>query len=93
MSTAGSWWIAARPHTLWAAVVPVLVGGGLAWGDSVTRTLSAVPPAWHLSEGHAFRADAFLAALAIGDGYFDSGAFLCSIWFEYNVFAFSFYVS
>lgn len=35
MSNARSWWIAARPHTLWAAVVPVLVGGGLAWGAGV----------------------------------------------------------
>jgi 1,4-dihydroxy-2-naphthoate octaprenyltransferase len=63
MSTARAWWIAARPHTLWAAVVPVLVGGGLAWGDAVNRILHSSPPAWHLSEGHAFRADAFLAAL------------------------------
>jgi 1,4-dihydroxy-2-naphthoate octaprenyltransferase len=37
MSNARSWLIAARPHTLWAAVVPVLVGGGLAWGDGVYR--------------------------------------------------------
>jgi 1,4-dihydroxy-2-naphthoate octaprenyltransferase len=63
MSIARSWLIAARPHTLWAAVVPVLVGGGLAWGDGVSRIVPAAPPAWHLSRGHAFRADAFLAAL------------------------------
>jgi 1,4-dihydroxy-2-naphthoate octaprenyltransferase len=37
MSNARSWWIAARPHTLWAAVVPVLVGGGLARGDDAFR--------------------------------------------------------
>ena len=37
MSSARSWLIAARPHTLWAAVVPVLVGGGLAWGDDAYR--------------------------------------------------------
>jgi 1,4-dihydroxy-2-naphthoate octaprenyltransferase len=43
--------MAARPHTLWAAVVPVLVGGGLAWGTSGTQA------------GRAFRWDAFLAAL------------------------------
>ncbi len=35
MSNAHAWWIAARPHTLWAAFVPVLVGGGLAVGDDV----------------------------------------------------------
>jgi 1,4-dihydroxy-2-naphthoate octaprenyltransferase len=43
--------MAARPHTLWAAVVPVLVGGGLAWGTPGTQA------------GRAFREDAFLAAL------------------------------
>jgi 1,4-dihydroxy-2-naphthoate octaprenyltransferase len=32
-----AWRIAARPHTLPAAVVPVLVGGGLAYGVSVFR--------------------------------------------------------
>ena len=37
MSRSQAWWIAARPHTLWAAVVPVLVGGGLAWGDDAFR--------------------------------------------------------
>ncbi len=37
MSSARPWWIAARPHTLWAAVVPVLVGSGLAWGDASYR--------------------------------------------------------
>jgi 1,4-dihydroxy-2-naphthoate octaprenyltransferase len=37
MSTGRAWWIATRPHTLWAAVVPVLVGGGLAWGDDSYR--------------------------------------------------------
>jgi 1,4-dihydroxy-2-naphthoate octaprenyltransferase len=32
-----AWKTAARPHTFPAAVVPVLVGGGLAWGDDVFR--------------------------------------------------------
>ncbi|HEX9762732.1 MAG TPA: 1,4-dihydroxy-2-naphthoate polyprenyltransferase, partial [Acidimicrobiia bacterium] len=32
-----SWKTAARLHTLPAAVVPVLVGGGLAYGDEVFR--------------------------------------------------------
>lgn len=33
MTRANAWWLAARPATLWAAVVPVLVGSGLAWGE------------------------------------------------------------
>jgi len=37
MSRAGTWWIAARPHTLWAAVVPVAAGAGLARGDGDFR--------------------------------------------------------
>jgi 1,4-dihydroxy-2-naphthoate octaprenyltransferase len=32
-----AWKIAARPHTLPAAVVPVLVGSGLAYGEGVYR--------------------------------------------------------
>ncbi len=33
MTRARAWLLGARPATLWAAVVPVLVGGGLAWGE------------------------------------------------------------
>ncbi len=33
MTRTRAWLLAARPATLWAAVVPVLVGGGLAWGE------------------------------------------------------------
>lgn len=36
-SPARAWWIAARPHTLPAAVAPVLVGAGLAAGDGAFR--------------------------------------------------------
>lgn len=32
-----AWLVAARPPTLLAAMAPVLVGGGLAWGDRVFR--------------------------------------------------------
>ncbi|MGH8935643.1 MAG: 1,4-dihydroxy-2-naphthoate polyprenyltransferase [Acidimicrobiia bacterium] len=34
---AGAWLVAARPHTLWAAVGPVVVGAGLAVGDRALR--------------------------------------------------------
>src|SRR5262245_20769404 len=37
VTTAQDWRTAARIHTLPAAVVPVAVGGGLAWGDGVFR--------------------------------------------------------
>lgn len=37
MTRVEAWRIAARPHTLPAAVVPVLVGGGLAAGEGVFR--------------------------------------------------------
>lgn len=36
-STISKWITASRPATLWAAVVPVLVGGALAWNDEVLR--------------------------------------------------------
>ncbi|MEE8490465.1 MAG: hypothetical protein V3S60_02380, partial [Acidimicrobiia bacterium] len=70
MTRTRAWLLAARPATLWAAVVPVLVGGGLAWGESSGAATSG---GWfkigsNVVEG-AFRADAFvvtlLAALAI----------------------------
>jgi 1,4-dihydroxy-2-naphthoate octaprenyltransferase len=34
---ASAWLLAARPHTLWAAVGPVVVGAGLALGDGAFR--------------------------------------------------------
>lgn len=37
MSSLRAWVLAARPPTLWAAVAPVLVGGGLAVGDDAFR--------------------------------------------------------
>jgi 1,4-dihydroxy-2-naphthoate octaprenyltransferase len=37
VTTAQDWRTAARIHTLPAAIVPVAVGGGLAWGDGVFR--------------------------------------------------------
>lgn len=37
MNRLQAWKIAARPHTLPAAIVPVLVGGGLAYGEKVFR--------------------------------------------------------
>lgn len=37
MSRFQAWQTAARPHTLPAAIVPVLVGGGLAYGEDVFR--------------------------------------------------------
>ncbi|MDP8959639.1 MAG: 1,4-dihydroxy-2-naphthoate polyprenyltransferase [Actinomycetota bacterium] len=37
MSGGRAWLLAARPHTLWAAAGPVLVGAGLALGDGVFR--------------------------------------------------------
>lgn len=42
MGTLTAWKTAARPHTLPAAIVPVLVGGGLAVGDGVFRSDSLI---------------------------------------------------
>lgn len=62
-----AWLQAARPATLWAAVVPVLVGGGLAWGagrETINCITAPCPEG-----GRFFRWDAFVvtlvAALAI----------------------------
>ncbi|MGI9648270.1 MAG: 1,4-dihydroxy-2-naphthoate polyprenyltransferase [Acidimicrobiia bacterium] len=67
MTSARSWLLASRPATLWAAVVPVLVGGGLAWGagrEEIACITSPCPQG-----ARFFRWDAFLvtliAALAI----------------------------
>lgn len=67
MSEARSWLLASRPATLWAAVVPVLVGGGLAWGAGREEIFCVTAPC---PQGERFfRWDAFLvtliAALAI----------------------------
>lgn len=67
MSSGGSWLLASRPATLWAAVVPVLVGGGLAWGEGREEIFCVTTPC---PDGDRFfRWDAFvvtlIAALAI----------------------------
>lgn len=68
MSRARAWWIAARPHTLWVAVVPVLVGGGLALGTPCPLNQPSSGPTQlplylcNMAES-AFRPDAFVAAL------------------------------
>jgi 1,4-dihydroxy-2-naphthoate octaprenyltransferase len=67
VTSARTWLLAARPATLWAAVVPVLVGGGLAWGKGSEEIFCVTTPC---PEGDRyFRWDAFLitlvAALAI----------------------------
>lgn len=63
-----AWWLAIRPHTLWVAVVPVLVGGGLALGRSCPLDDfgdgSLQLPLWTCNMfDSAFRLDAFIAAL------------------------------
>ena len=74
MSPLRAWLIASRPATLWAAVVPVLVGGGLAWGVSEDLPERAVLTTSRSFGSSAtlhgvFRLDVFLvtlvAALAI----------------------------
>jgi len=67
MSGPAVWLSAARPATLWAAVVPVLVGGGLAWGAGREEINCITTPC---PEGaRFFRWDVFfvtlLASLAI----------------------------
>lgn len=67
MSAVHAWVLAARLTTLWAAVVPVLVGGGLAWGDG-RREISCITTPCP-DGARYFRWDAFavtlIAALAI----------------------------
>ncbi|RZV41719.1 MAG: hypothetical protein EX267_10730 [Acidimicrobiia bacterium] len=62
-----TWLSAARPATLWAAVVPVLVGGGLAWGKGREDIFCVTTPC--PTGDRFFRWDAFVvtlvAALAI----------------------------
>ena len=67
-----AWLLAARPATLWAAVVPVLVGGGLALGADPDPPIAALRNSGGLFDrfrDSPFRWDAFfvtlLAALAI----------------------------
>lgn len=67
MIPARTWLLAARPATLWAAVVPVLVGGGLAWGKGSEEIFCVTEPC--PVGDRFFRWDAFfvtlVAALAI----------------------------
>lgn len=67
MSPARTWLDAARPATLWAAVVPVIVGGGLAWGKGSEEIFCVTTPC--PTGDRYFRWDAFvvtlIAALAI----------------------------
>ena len=62
-----TWLSAARPATLWAAIVPVLVGGGLAWGKGREDIFCVTTPC--PTGDRFFRWDAFVvtlvAALAI----------------------------
>ena len=61
MSEARTWLQAARPATLWASVVPVLVGGGLAWGagrESIFCVTAPCPAGERI-----FRWDAFFVTL------------------------------
>jgi len=64
---ARAWMLAARPATLWAAVVPVVVGGGIAWGNGRKPIACLTPPCPEAAR--IFRWDAFvvtlIAALAI----------------------------
>ena len=67
MIPARAWMLAARPATLWAAVVPVVVGGGIAWGNGRKPIACLTPPCPEAAR--IFRWDAFvvtlIAALAI----------------------------
>ncbi len=67
MNPARAWLLATRPATLWAAVVPVLVGAGLAWGKGSEEIACVTAPC--PTGDRFFRWDVFVvtlvAALAI----------------------------
>lgn len=56
MNPARAWLLAARPATLWAGVVPVVVGAGLALGDASGRCVG-------IQVCHEVRLDAFLVTM------------------------------
>ncbi|MEM6369774.1 MAG: 1,4-dihydroxy-2-naphthoate polyprenyltransferase [Myxococcota bacterium] len=61
-SAMAAWWLACRPKTLLAAVVPVVVGVGAAWGDGVFRggpALAALLGAVFIQIGTNFANDVF----------------------------------
>lgn len=56
------WWLAARPKTLWAGVVPVIIGGSLAYATEEFHTwvfLAALSGALFIQTGTNFANDLF----------------------------------